>query len=202
MIGIAGFVAVGTVALVCGSALSKIGAVHVEVDRARQDEASAVTALHHRAALRGFAHIFPPDAPPPSFDEDLARWKHWLGPDAERGRRGYVARTPHGEVVGVVLAGPDPDERSAGHLARLYVAPELWGHGVGTQLYTVAIGDLAARFAEATLWVLEGNTRARAWYERLGWRSTPRRKTTYAPAGIDDVQYRIALGYADQWFVG
>ena len=144
-------------------------------------------------ALHAFADIFPSDAPPPSFEEDLARWRYWLGPDFRQGRRAYVARTSVGEVVGVVLAGPDPDERTVGHLARLYVDPEHWGQGVGTQLYTVAVADLASRFAEATLWVLEANRRARAWYERLGWRLTPKRKATYAPAGIDDVQYRIAL---------
>lgn len=75
----------------------------------------------------------------------------------------------------------------------LYVDPEQWGHGIGTALYAAAMADLAARSTEATLWVLEHNVRARGWYERLGWRLTPPRETTYAPAGVDDVQYRIAL---------
>jgi len=29
-----------------------------------------------------------------------------------------------------------------------------------------------AGYTEATLWVLERNDRARAWYERLGWQCT------------------------------
>jgi ribosomal protein S18 acetylase RimI-like enzyme len=49
------------------------------------------------------------------------------------------------------------------------------------------------RLPEATLWVLEANSYARKWYERLGWKLSGKRKTTYAPAGIDDVQYRLAL---------
>jgi hypothetical protein len=57
----------------------------------------------------------------------------------------------------------------------------------------VARADLRSRFGAATLWVLEGNTRARRWYEDLGWRRTLRRTPTFAPAGIDDVQHRIEL---------
>ena len=109
------------------------------------------------------------------------------------GARAHVA-VAGGRVLGVVLSGPDPEEPGAGHLARLYVDPACWGRGIGTQLYGAALRDLTDReFREATLWVLEANRRARSWYERLGWRLGDKRKTTYAPAGIDDVQYRLAL---------
>jgi len=50
-----------------------------------------------------------------------------------------------------------------------------------------------AGFPAATLWVLEANAKARSWYERLGWRLSGTRKPMYAPAGIDDVGYRIDL---------
>lgn len=167
--------------------------MEVVVRLADRGSARELTALHRASAHTGFAHIFPADAPPPSFDEDLARWQHWLGEDWEQGRRAYVAVT-EGRAVGVVLAGPDPEDPGVGHLARLYVHPEAWGQGIGSRLHEVALRDLTGRgFTEATLWVLEGNRRARDWYERLGWTQTERRKTTYAPAGIDDVQYRLAL---------
>jgi ribosomal protein S18 acetylase RimI-like enzyme len=169
--------------------------VEVDVVVRLADRASApdLVAVHRAAAHTGFAHIFPPEAEPPTYEEDLARWEYWLGPDWEQGRRAYVAIACR-RVVGVVLAGPDPEEPALGHLARLYVEPAHWGHGLGTQLYNAAMGDLADRgFRDATLWVLEGNTRARRWYERLGWAPTGKRKTTYAPAGIEDLQYRVAL---------
>jgi ribosomal protein S18 acetylase RimI-like enzyme len=75
----------------------------------------------------------------------------------------------------------------------LYVAPQLWGRGIGSALYSAAIDHLReAPFVEATLRVLERNERARSWYERPLWRFTGERKTVYAPAGVDD-RYRIAL---------
>lgn len=153
------------------------------------DDAEEITRLHRRAASTGFAHIFPPEAPPPSYEHDLERWRFWLGPDREQGRHAHTVRTS-GRIVGVVLAGPDPDEASLGHLSRLYVDPDLWGAGVGTALYDATMTDLAGReFAAVTLWVLEDNLRAREWYERLGWTPTGRTKPTYEPAGIYDAQY-------------
>lgn len=160
---------------------------------ADRGSAPQLAAVHRAAAHTAFAPLFPPDAAPPAYEDDLARWEHWLGPDWDRGRRAYVAMARTGPV-GVVLAGPDPDEPQVGHLARLYVHPAHWGRGLGSRLYAAALRDLVGRgFPSATLWVLEGNTRARRWYERLGWRPTGRRKVTYAPAGIDDLQYRLVI---------
>ena len=163
---------------------------------ADRDSATDLVAIHRESAFTGYGHIFPPEAPPPSYEEDLEKWRHWLGPDWDAGRRAYAAY--HAEVpVGVVLAGPDPDAQdpSLGHLARLYVQPSWWGQGIGRLLHDAALDDLRARpgLSAATLWVLERNRRARDWYERLGWALTGKRKPVYGPAGIDDVQYRLAL---------
>jgi len=160
---------------------------------AEPGEAGDLARLHLRTALSAYRHIFPPEAPPPTYAETLAQWRHWLGPDHAAGRRAFVA-VDGVERVGVVLAGPDPDDPAVGHLARLYVAPERWAEGIGRQLYDVGMATMVdAGFPAATLWVLERNTRARSWYERLGWQPTDARKPTYAPAGIDDVGYRIDL---------
>ena len=153
------------------------------------EDAEEITRLHRRAAQTGFAHIFPPEAPPPPFEDDLALWQFALGPDAEQGRKAHTVRLD-GRIAGVVLAGPDPDDPPVGHLSRIYVDPTMWDAGVGTALHHAAIADLAGRgFATATLWVLEDNVRARRWYERLGWTQTSGRKATFAPAGIFDAQY-------------
>jgi ribosomal protein S18 acetylase RimI-like enzyme len=160
-------------------------------------EADQLARLHRNAAIAGYRDIFPVEAPPPSYEEVLAQWEHWLGPDWERGRRAFVAAVASeagARPVGVVLAGPDPSDDALGHLARLYVEPDEWGRGIGTQLYRVAIDYMVeVGFSAATLWVLEANARARSWYERLGWSATGERKTVYAPASIDDVRYRLRL---------
>ena len=165
----------------------------VIVRAAQLHEAPVLARLHRSAALLGYGHIFPDDAPPPTHDELIAEWEHWLTPDRERGWRAYVAQDG-ARVLGLVRAGPDRAEVEAGHLGRLYVEPEHWGRGIGGRLYQEAIEQLTgAGFTYATLWVLEGNTRARRWYECLGWQQTGERKPVYAPASIDDLRYRLAL---------
>jgi ribosomal protein S18 acetylase RimI-like enzyme len=167
--------------------------VSATIRLAHRHEAAVLAALHRETAIVAYRHIFPEDAPPPTPDEVLAQWTQWLGPDRDAGRRAFVAEE-HAAVVGVVVAGPDPIEPGTGHVGRLYVTPDRWGRGIGRALYEAAMSHLTgAGFDEATLWVLEGNTRARGWYERLGWRATGERKAVFAPAGIDDLRYRIAL---------
>jgi ribosomal protein S18 acetylase RimI-like enzyme len=160
-------------------------------------DASRLARLHRRAAMAGYRDIFPREAPAPTYEELLAQWEQWLGPDRKRGRRAFVAdATPEAGArpLGVVLAGPDPMDDDLGHLARLSVEPDEWGRGIGTQLYEAAIEHMVeAGFRAATLWVLEANARARSWYQRLGWRETGERKTVYAPASIDDIRYRLEL---------
>jgi GNAT superfamily N-acetyltransferase len=183
-----------------------IGAVRCRVRPAEPKEAEELARLHLRTALAAYGHIFPPESPPPTHEELVDQWERWLEPDPASGRHGFVAvvepdedgggSDADGAPVGVVVAGPDPEDPLVGHLARLYVAPELWGRRIGTRLYDAAMAALVeAGFPAATLWVLERNTKARSWYERRGWRLSGARKTLFAPTGIDDVGYRLDLGH-------
>jgi GNAT superfamily N-acetyltransferase len=83
-----------------------------------------------------------------------------------------------GEVVGFAHVCESPDEDPGdrvGELDCLYVAPDRWRRGVGTQLQLRALESLAGcGFRHVGLWVLEANERARLFYERTGW----------APAGL------------------
>ena len=52
----------------------------------------------------------------------------------------------------------------------LHVTQASWRRGVGRTLNDIAIATLAAQgFQAVTLWVLTGNSRARAFYEAMGW---------------------------------
>lgn len=98
-----------------------------------------------------------------------------------------VAGRP-GEVHGLVDTGPARDEglpRGAdglpvvGEVRSLYVDPSVTGRGLGAALLRAAV-DVLARHgtSEAVLWVVEGNERARAFYERHGWAADGARKVT------------------------
>jgi GNAT superfamily N-acetyltransferase len=87
------------------------------------------------------------------------RWK-WEG-DTHR----LTVADDDGEIVGFSYVGPSPDE-GVRELYGLHVAPQQVGTGVGRLLMVNALAHLGPR---AVLWVLDGNDRARRFYERGGW---------------------------------
>jgi GNAT superfamily N-acetyltransferase len=72
----------------------------------------------------------------------------------------------------------------------LYVAPSHWGRGYGYALLRDAEEALATTGRrDLALWVLEGNDRARRFYERAGWRGDDGMKP-FGDSGLDEVRYR------------
>lgn len=173
------------------SALSSYGllaAPHVEllIRRANLADADEMASVLLRTEVHAYSSIFPSEAPPPAIDELRTDWITKL-----KQHPAFVAVVDNA-IVGTVIAGADPKEPRTGHLSRMYVVPELSGRGIGTRLYHTCLREFAELgYAEATLWVLERNERARRWYEQLGWIATGERKPVYAPAGIDDLRYRL-----------
>ena len=66
----------------------------------------------------------------------------------------------------VFFAGParDEDAPTPLELGAIYVRAKWWGSGLGDRLLDVAIGK-----EPASLWLLEGNGRAKAFYRRHGF---------------------------------
>ena len=77
-------------------------------------------------------------------------------------------------VAGFVTMGHcDDDDRrvpDAGELFAMYVDPADWGRGCGRKLLVDAEARFRrAAYRNASLWVLEGNLRARRFYRAGGW---------------------------------
>ena len=72
----------------------------------------------------------------------------------------------HGRVVGFMAFGPSRDEDRHGEIEvyTLYVDPALWGTGIGS-----ALMGMVPSGAPVSLWVSEGNARARSFYEKRGF---------------------------------
>jgi RimJ/RimL family protein N-acetyltransferase len=156
-------------------------------------DAPAIGTVWQRAALIGYDGIFPPDVPPPSPELLTERSRQAI---AAQGFNTLVLVAcltgPDGSVVGTIATAPDPDEASRAQLLRLYVDPGHWGRGIGRRLHDAALGHLQhAGYRVVVLWVLERNVRARAMYERWGWRATPARQTDYP--GVSEVCYLLML---------
>lgn len=85
-----------------------------------------------------------------------------------------------GEPVGLVTVFPQPGEGGQGewHLVSMWGSPQVRGSGVARLLVEAAVAQVkAAGGTRLTLWVADGNGRARAFYRRMGFRPTGRRQT-------------------------
>jgi GNAT superfamily N-acetyltransferase len=100
-------------------------------------------------------------------------------------------------VVGMVSISPSRDEDlpELGEVQALYVSPERWRSGAGTQLMARAEALLVqAGFRDALLWVLRDNHRGRAFYEATGWLVDGRTKTVeIGGREVVEVRYRKSL---------
>lgn len=100
-------------------------------------------------------------------------------------------------VAGFAVVGPAHDDAPStlGELYAINLRPDAWGRGAGALLLAAAqeaLVDLG--YAEAVLWVVPGNTRARRFYERHGWGSDGvERVATVFGVTVPEVRYRRRL---------
>jgi GNAT superfamily N-acetyltransferase len=99
-------------------------------------------------------------------------------------------------IRGLVTAGlcREMDFPNFGELMAIYVDPAHVRTGVGRLLMTAARERLRlVGVAGALLWVLDGNVRARRFYERDGWEVDGACRTvTFGPSAVKQVRYRCA----------
>ena len=132
-------------------------------------DAGALTELERDANLVALGHIFA--GIPFPYDEVRDRWLRLLAdPDVQVEVVGPVER------LDVYLAW------DAERLRHLGVRPEKWGCGLARAAVERAGGV-------RRLWVLRENTRARGFYEHLGWAPTGREQSAEWPPYPVELEY-------------
>jgi len=141
-------------------------------------DASGIAAIHVSSWEGAYRGMIPDEwLDRRSAARQTAIWEELLGGvgDPVDGRLPWVAVAEDGDaVIGFVSVSvpsrdEDADERTA-EISALYVEPDRWRRGAGTALVDAALAEAARRgCVDATLWVLEPNARARAFYERCGF---------------------------------
>ena len=77
------------------------------------------------------------------------------------------------QIVGFITLGCTRDEdlsEDYGEIWGIYLSPDYWRKGIGSMLLAWGQEELASRgFSRVVLWVLEDNTKARGFYESMGF---------------------------------
>ncbi len=83
------------------------------------------------------------------------------------------------------------DEKEWGEVVAIYLLPEIWGSGVGSELLQSAVRKLKQNgLKNVCLWVLKDNIRARKFYEKNGFiKSGNEREIEIAECNISEVEY-------------
>jgi ribosomal protein S18 acetylase RimI-like enzyme len=159
-------------------------------------DAAALAQVHVASWRAAYRHLLPAEVLAGLSEEERARrWEQILTQTPQ----GTLVAEAGGRVVGFASIGPNRDADAAprsGELYALYVEPELWGRGIGLRLWNAALEALLVEdYVEVTLWVLEDNPRARAFYERAGLMLDPGGRQVVDVYGtpLPELRYRRRL---------
>ena len=138
-----------------------------------REDARAIAEVHVASWRHAYRGLLPDDyLDRLSVEErEKQRREHLEDPSSEWGT---LVADDAGRVVGFSTYGPSRDDDATdatGEVPAIYLDPDVVGTGVGRELFAETVVALrAAGFTRASLWVLEGNVRARRFYEKAGWR--------------------------------
>jgi GNAT superfamily N-acetyltransferase len=147
------------------------------IRRAELADAAAGAWCHLTCWREAYAGILDPDRLAEKTSDLEQRTERWAELLAD-GVAVWIAVNPDqaapmaDQVIGFSWPGPcrDDDAPTPLELYAIYVRKDWWGTGLGERLLDVAIG-----WDAASLWVLEGNHRAQAFYRRHGFAPDGRR---------------------------
>lgn len=167
---------------------------------ATREDAAAIAAVHVRSWQVAYRGLLPDALLQNLSVERRTRWwgEGWWTRDPEH--RQLLVAEAGGAILGFAALGPSRGEdatAASGEVYAIYVDPDAWGRGIGRRLMERASDNLSsAGFADATLWVLESNQRARRFYEVGGWQTDGGRRTErLQEGGVDalEVRYRRSV---------
>ncbi len=133
------------------------------VRKATLDDAAAIGRVHYLTHVETYTGHFPPEVIEANPPHRRARmWTHIIG---EQLGEVWVAEREN-EIIGFAHTGPPRDEEPPRdlELSTIYLLAAHHGSGLGQLLLDAVLGD-----RKASLWVLDENARAIAFYRKNGF---------------------------------
>jgi GNAT superfamily N-acetyltransferase len=162
------------------------------------DHIDALAEVHTRGWQEGYRGQLPDELLDSLDPERRAEmWRRWLARDGDD-LLVLLALDDEDRVIGFTATGPPRDDDvpdRCGELYAIYVEPDRWSGGIGSELMAAASDGLRdAGFEHAVLWVLESNERTRRFYAHHGWEPDGRAKVeAFGDVDLHELRYHRAL---------
>jgi ribosomal protein S18 acetylase RimI-like enzyme len=166
----------------------------MRVRHATPEDSRAIATIHVRSWQAAYQGIVPAQfLASLSIDQREGMWRQRL----EQGATGTWVTEEEGDVLGWISAGPSRDAdavSSTSEVWAIYVDPKHWRRGVGQRLWEEAEAQLRrSGFSDVTLWVLQDNAGALAFYRSNGCVVDGIEKT-FAVGGVELIEIRLRKG--------
>jgi GNAT superfamily N-acetyltransferase len=163
----------------------------VIVRRARLEDAAAIAEVHVRTWQAAYEHVFGAER---LAGIDLAAREGLARRFATDGSYDAFVADDDGRVVGFAASGEPDHGEAARELFAIYVLPDAWGSEAAAGLMRATLDAMRRRgAADAILWVLADNPRARRFYEREGWQEDEFAEAEYLGVDVPLVRCRTEL---------
>lgn len=157
----------------------------IEIRRARPGDEAALAHIHSQSWQQAFAAILSPGEL--TAHTDTAGIQAMYRALLSRPELRIFLGSTEDDPCCLAAWGPFRGESvpQAAELVCIHCLPALWRQGYGSEMMAHVLSDMReAGFSTTALWVFEDNTRARCFYERLGFAPTGDKKADYSASEI------------------
>jgi len=166
------------------------------IRKATQEDIPAIAALHiegWKGAYGGLVDQAYLDSL--SVEQRTKDWQGWMA----SGESDSLIAELDGRAAGFITTGrtktPPPGSSPirplySAEIYALYLHPDFWRRGIGTQLLKQAARDLKdQKHSSLCLWVMDGNARGKAFYEKMGGQKVGSKIVEVGPNKLKEACY-------------
>jgi GNAT superfamily N-acetyltransferase len=147
----------------------------IGVRAASASDAEAIGEAHAESWLAAYVELFDHEFLVAAAESRRTGWRDLIGRLLMPPHRLLVGELD-GRVVAVAHSVPS-DNPAAVEVCGFYAHPAAWGSGIAPALMRKSISDAGTAFDEAILWTFRDASRARHFYEKVGYVATGRERS-------------------------
>lgn len=130
-----------------------------------------------------------------SVEQRTQDWKGWMADGESHSLIAEMEGAPAGFITAGRTKTPPPGSSPirplySAEIYALYLHPDMWRKGIGSALLRQAATDLKAKkHSSLCLWVMDGNARGKAFYEKMGGQKVGSKIVEIGPSKLKEACY-------------